>query len=780
MRNIQTILLVLLISMGGVGAVCAEPTVDHRAQLGQLDYLLAVDRLDFYSEGLADYLMDHEQTLASDAIRRIEPEDYAREQYRIQDLNNPDKWNELILQALHKKFPQLRDLTLKDIEWNYNFFRKKLLEGFKTEAVKLKKEASVFALSESLPAYNKRSVPKIDGKTILLDAERYISEKTTRAIFWDAALTDKAVEFHMGTERDFRQRISQEERDVVAEVKTRSANYNKIYLVHNPRTKEYSYAFTRISGEDRVKHLLAQLRILKFKNKVALKNEFVRVYGNANAVHSSQEARLLELFKTLPKADMVVIGQKSAISNVIAMAGMMTQVQPDLKVTVGTQNSQIQKLSQRVMETGSYFAVTTKASIVKTEYEKITSPLASSYEVLTSEQPSHDVSDVLLETKDGRLVRWRLISNMWGDEVIPVARALKNSGHEKVVYIGTAGAIINKGIKVGDVIAPAKTYTQDGKLLDLEKPSYGSDFVKTGQTLGQVTSPFDETEKWFKKWSHQIDVVELETGYLKENLGSKVSFQPYLLVSDIVGSEHESLAVAAADSGKRKNGQLKLLESLFISNNIKSPIANTEMISAEAATKSMFHKIDSLRPSRDVTSKMQLTQLALRKGLTTEAQLEALIKAEPAFDRQLLMDKLEKFSSAIGLISGRFSQLSFAIVGGDEFLNGTWNPKKRLNLQMMVGTMRADQAIQVYASELKKIQATLGPELSVEFLDFDAEKSRRAVRFTSDSRGVLSRYFENVILKKMGLNKEIDRNGGIRFRVLTESAGGMRCEAILL
>lgn len=780
MRKIYTLLLAFLIATGPIGPVRAELTAEHREQLTRLDYLLAVDRLDFYSDGLADYLMDHGQKQVAEAIRRIEPEDYAKEKYDLRDLNTPDKWNELILELLHKKFPTYKNLTLKDIEWNYNFFRKKLMEGFKADPITLKRESSVSGLDNSSVKYIKRSIPDIKGQEILLDAERYISEKTTRALFWDAALTHKSIEFHMGTERDFRQRISQEEREVVAEVKTRSANYNKIYLVYDARSKEYSYAFTRISGDDRIKHLIAQLRILKYESKVPLAKDFVRVYGNANAVHRQQEQRLLEMFKTMPKADLIVIGQKSAIGNVIAMAGMMSQVQPDIKKVVGAEKSPIQKLAQRVAETGTYFSVTTKAPVVKTEFEKIQNPMASSYEVFTSEQPSHDIADVLLETKSGKIVRWRFISNMWGDEVVPVARAIKNSGHDKVVYIGTAGGLIGKGLKVGDVVAPAKTFTQDGKLLDLEKPTYGTDFVKTGQTLGQVTSPFDETKKWFDKWSPKIDVVELETGYLKENLGSKVSFQPYLLISDVVGSEHESLAVAAADSGKRKNGQLKLLESLFVNNGIKAPISNFETIAIEGAVKAMYHKIDTLRPSRDITSKAQLTQLALRQGLKTEAELEALIKSEPAFDRQLLMDKLEKFSGALETVSKKYTGVNFALVGGDEFLNGTWNPKKSLKLQLMIGKMTAGEAQKVYSAELAKIQSAMGKELQIELISFDAEKTKSALLFSSKSRGVLVQHYESKILRKIGLTKEIDKNGGVRFREIPETARGVRCEAILL
>ncbi len=140
--------------------------------------------------------------------------------------------------------------------------------------------------------YSRRSIPQIDRENILLDTDAYVSVKTTRALYWDAALSNKSVEFHMGTERDFRQTVALEGRHIVAEVKPRAHNYNRIYLVYEPRTGEYSYAFSCISGDDRVKHLVAQLRIVMFENKIALKNNFVKVYGNANEVHKKQEQTL--------------------------------------------------------------------------------------------------------------------------------------------------------------------------------------------------------------------------------------------------------------------------------------------------------------------------------------------------------------------------------------------------------------------------------------------------------------------------------------------------------
>jgi hypothetical protein len=347
-----------------------------------------------------------------------------------------------------------------------------------------------------------------------------------------------------------------------------------------------------------------------------------------------------------------------------------------------------------------------------------------------------------------------------------------------VVYIGTAGAIRDKGFRVGDVAAPGLTYTQEGKSIPLEAPSYGLDFVKTGKVLGQVRSPFDETDKWFAEWSPKIDLVELETGYLKENLGPGVSFQPYLLVSDIVGSEHETLAVAAADSGKRKNGQLKLLESIFVDNGIKAPIANFRPILADKSYQDVFNKIDALRPSRDITSKAQLTQLALRQGLSGNEELEKLIKSEPAFDRQMLVDKLESASDALTRLAQKSPQI--VLVGPEELLNGTWNAKKTLRIQLMVGELNAAQAQVALSQELKEIAAKSQGGLEIQLIGYDREQASKGLQVTAQSRNILGSYYENVILKKAGLVKEFDKNGGVRFKPVQESSGGMRCEAVLL
>jgi hypothetical protein len=100
----------------------------------------------------------------------------------------------LILKALQRLHPEFGSLTLKDIEWKYNFFRKKLLEGFKVEPILIKSDSSASSFNEIHPDFVRRTIPGGVRSKILLDAERYIAKKTTRALFWDAAASGKEIE----------------------------------------------------------------------------------------------------------------------------------------------------------------------------------------------------------------------------------------------------------------------------------------------------------------------------------------------------------------------------------------------------------------------------------------------------------------------------------------------------------------------------------------------------------------------------------------------------------
>jgi hypothetical protein len=750
----------------------SQTTEQH---LARLNYLLAVDRLHYYSLALSDYLADHHQEILSQALRNLTPEDLYHRQWTQLRLNTPADWNAMLLEALIFQNPSFKNLKVEALNWNYNFFRNKLMEAFKAAAPK--NSGSDILVTEYPVDLSRRTLPRIKRDKLLLDAERYISEKTTRAIFWDAAQTGKNFEFHLGTERDFQMRLLLEGREIVGEVKTRANNYNPIHLLLDPRTGVYSYAFTGISGEDRLSHLMGELRIISFEGKFCEPQNSVNVYGKPSEIHESTEKTLRELFGSLPKPDLVVIGQKGALEGVIENALVAEGL------SKGALNPEVLKIKEIFEETGSYFSLTTKASLVRDAQNTGPDPESESSKVLDVELPSHEVTDVLLKTRAGEVKRWRLISNMWGDEVVPVARALKATGVHNVVYIGTAGALQGKGLKVGDVITPKITYTQSGKTLDLSEGTYGLDFVKKIPAVGQVQSPFEETQAWLKDWVSRVDAVELETGYLRENLGDQVNFQAYFLVSDIVGSESETLANASSDSGKRKNGQLRLLESLFKVQNIASAISIDQTIlnnKLGLSFKSIYDKISELRTSRDPISKYQVAQLALRSGLTSEKDLEALLKKEPSFDRDQLIDRLTEISQALNYVQSQHPQIPIILVNSSDLLKGLWNPKRPLSLQLAIGKLSSEEAQRFLSKEWPLLERLQQHQISIDLIDLKLTDVSDAYTLTPDRPDFLVQRVNQEIYLNSGLFSEFDKSGGFRFKQIDEAPLILRCEEVFL
>jgi hypothetical protein len=94
-------------------------------------------------------------------------------------------------------------------------------------------------------------------------------------------------------------------------------------------------------------------------------------------------------------------------------------------------------------------------------WEKESSLLPGKFKIYNYDNFTIEMCDYVFEGPDGKSVRWRVVSNVWGDEVIPIAEALKATGHIKVSYMGTAGAFATKGHKVGDLVVPS--IVRDGK-----------------------------------------------------------------------------------------------------------------------------------------------------------------------------------------------------------------------------------------------------------------------------------------------------------------------------
>jgi hypothetical protein len=777
----MSVLLYILCVIGFFGTVQAEE-VNHAQAKAKVQYLLSIDRIDFYNQNLADFLENKRSPELVQALRNLKPEDFFAQKFTSQELDSAKEWQKLIYNTLTKKNPSLA-VNFADLEWNYDFFKNKLALRFGVKDSKV--PAPGYEMESGTEVQSERSIPRIKGSKILLDTERYIAEKTSRAIIWDAIVNGRDFGFFVGTQSDFQEQIHKNKLEIIAEVQPMARNYNKIYLTYNGITQRYSYSMNLISGDDRIKHLGAQLRLIKFQGKSYLNKsqDKIHVYGSATQFHKSQEAVLTGIFGNLPKADKIVIGQKGAIDEVIKSAGMLDVISKNapeilagLKVEK-TKVSKFEKLLTNVNAMSSFLSDSAlPGSVMDQAYALANDPIERAYKQFDSEQASHEFTDYLLEDKNGNIKRWRVFSAVWGDEIIPIARALKNTGHKDVVYIGTAGAIANKGLKVGDVIAADHVYTHSGKKLKFNEGTLVKNERAYG--VGQVHTPFDETDKWLAAESPKIDAVEVETGYLREQLGEGVKLEAYLLISDVVGSESETLAHAAQSSSKRKKGQLKLLENLFVQNGIVAPISNYEMMPTNRVLKVTYEKIRALRPSREEFSLLQVAQLAVRQGKTSAADLEVLLKNQPAFTRADMSNAIYTLGGLLAEIQKRQPEGARVGIISESFLTGAFNPKVKTVLTIEAdGLTSKEEVIQkIGRANWNRYESALSKYFTLEIAANAG--GLVAKRFQVKSAEDFYRTFEDIVLKTAGFISEIDKNGTFRARPIPGIGGAVRCEIL--
>lgn len=748
-----------------------------------ISYLLSIDRLHFYIQNLADFLDGKKSPEVISILRDITPENIYALAISQHELDTPANWQSLIEKLANIKKPNV--VNSADLEWNYNFFKNKLMERFAVKDFKDKEIEKLFFFEEEAEIPRKRSVPKIKGSKSMLDVERYIAEKTSRAIIWDATLNDRDFEFHIGTQRDFKGRMDHSDTTIISEIYPMARNYNKIFLAFNKKTNRYCYIMNLISGDDRIKHLIAQLRLIRFNGKgfLTTNRDKVHVYGSASEFHKRQTEELLEIYNRLPKADKIIIGQKGAIDDAIRSAGMLNVISKNVpEVLIGLQlepskKTKFENLAKNANEVSNFLLDAMNPGPVKIDaaYEKTNDIFDRVYKQFNSEQPSHEFADYLLEDAHGNLKRWRVISAVWGDEIIPIADAIKLSGHKDVVYIGTAGAIAGKGIKVGDVIPGSNVITHSGKTLEFAPGKLVAKAEERKYTVGQVHTPFDETDVWLKTKGAQIDIVEVETGYLRERLGPEIKLEAYFLVSDIVGSEDETLAHAAQNSSKRKRRLLRLLENVFVKNEITTPISNFEPTPMDSKFKIIFNRLVELRRSRDIYSLMQVAYLAVRQGVESPEQLQTLLKSQPSFDRADLDYNINSLGSFLAEIQSVLPSNYKVGIISENLLNGTYNPKVKTKIDLMAEGHVEDNIKKkiglkkwaTYMEELKKY-------FDIEFIDYDAPESLMAKRFYINDASDFFELFEQEVLFRSGFATELDAKGNLKAKEIP----GLRKDAV--
>lgn len=700
-----------------LGLLLSFAAFAQTAEVDELQKLLDLDRFHAYVGRWSETMKGRGKIEIAKAMMTVSPGDIAAMNLSAQKLADAKHYDDLIYQILKKKFPNL-NVTPNDVQWAYNFYKNKLNEAYKVGSVR-NLATSPFPSLDPLP--NTPVKPFDLSGEILLDVDGYVADRTTRAVFWEASKSNRAIELHVGTPGSFKEHLASQGAKIIGEVKSQARNYNPIYLVQYPGEDTFHYAITEIAGNDRVKHLAMQSQLVRWKNANGTLSPMppVRVVGDATAKLLAEEANLKRVLQTLPPADNVLIGQKGAFERTVgslAKVNALKALEDEYPKALAKLSEPQLKFLKKIREPGVNLTelVMKEASTVDDLYEaalpvfeKLKFPVATTGTVFNLDRGSFELSDYILEGPNGKPQRWRVFSNVWGDEVIPVAKALKETGHTQITYIGTAGALPGSGLKVGDLVVPNSAMNQFGESFVLQNADKLPTGAKTINTVVNVASPFEETTDWLQTVKGKAQAVEVETAHLgKIFSGKNDKVKTYLLISDVVGVEGETLA--SASSSARRKAQINAFVSMFDEAGVKGTLP-------VSAIKGLESWIDELAPNRDVASKFHLLREAEARGLSTKKEIQKLIDEIPGFTTA----RLEK---ALATSDQRFWLLEETIANADvspkwsvsrQFVEGRWSPSQVPEIHLQVSSLKAEKELRAALSKLEAADKNFAKSLKV-------------------------------------------------------------------
>lgn len=664
----------------------------------EISYFLSIDKFKYY---LNEYSVALEGKVPDEiitAIRKITVEEIIELHLDPALLSDADNYDALIYDYLESK-NLVKGVKKADLKWNYNFFRTKLNEAFTLSPSKYDIDLSLNSGEKSLVGDTLITPEVLNPEEMTLDSSHYISNRTTRAIYWEAIQNERTIEFHLGDSREFLKGLKEQGGEILYEVKPLAKNYNKIFIVKYPGEASYRYALTNIGGKDRLDHLVHQLSLSnlgggKLKNKVIVKGDLKKFQAAKIEEHTLQ-------LKLLPKAERVIIGQKESIDGKFQIFWKIRALKnlydddPDLfnKKLDAKTREKFFVLEKAPLETifKDKKIVEDAFAAFEKEFETNPSLLPEKFKVYNYDNFTIEMCDYVFKSADGKDVRWRVVSNSWGDEIVPIAQAFKNSGHTNVVYMGTAGAFADKGYKVGDLVVPTAVVDADVKIAVKNNPMK-IDGAKYGGSVEHVGSPFEESVAWLEKARARSELVEVETSYLRKIFNSPAdNVEMYLLISDILGSETETLAHAT--SAKRKNAQNKLLAKLFErdAKGIPQPV--------KAMTKTTLEKNRDL--IFEVLGKKALaykyyvfSHLKNAKDLS-EKEILKFAEEQPAFTDSFILDRLVKVSELVHELNKKMKgKAEFDVAFSKNLVSGTWNPKtSKLNVVLKAKNAAAEKIL---------------------------------------------------------------------------------------
>lgn len=655
----------------------AETTPTQR-----LEALLNLDRFETYTEFWANTMRGRGKASLADAIHKFGPADFQAMNLNAGKLGDARNYDALILEVLNKKHPELK-ATATDVDWGYNFFKMKMNEGYLLKDVAPRKTTP-----DPVPVTDARRRPvplemsALESEEVLLDVDGYASDRTTRAVFWEASDSQRQIELFTGGPSHFQDEMTRRGAKIVGEVGTKARNYNPIYLVQNPGESGFHYAITEISGADRLKHFQLQSSLIRWQqaNGRLAPPPPVNVVGNAAAVLVEEERALAGVLKNVPRADHVVIGQKGAFERTFGSLGKIESILALNKkgAATGLFDAKELKIIVRASEAGKDLPafVMKFASDIDKLYKKAT-PLLTQHNLLSPgftsfnyDRGTYEMSDYIVKGADGKPQRWRIFSNVWGDEVLPIAGALKSTGYNSVNYIGTAGAFQGTNLKVGDLVIPRTAANIQGEITQIPRnTNVNPRGAKSVEAVINVQSPFEETRDWLQRAGKVSQVVEVETGYLASVFTDPTdNLNVQLLISDVVGSEDETLATAT--SAKRRSAQISAISEIIQDAGVTST-------GAVAQTDNMILRwISEIVPSRDAASVVQIAREAQLQGITTKPALEAFIKTQKSFTTSKLEGVLRTADVYLNkmITSLRNAGLFPKVAYSKKLFDGRYNP----------------------------------------------------------------------------------------------------------
>lgn len=758
------------------GSILSDRQVANAAASEELSRYLGVDRLQYYITEFSHAMDGKIPEEAMTAIKSITPQKLMAEGISLERLNDAHTYDKIIYEYLERHHSDI-DVTPNQIKWGYNFLKNKLNAAFVVKGTKLKGDLANTDFAPTPTRPQTLTITNINPQNLTLDSGHYISDRTTRAMFWDAAESGKTVEFHLGDSRTFMKHVQQSGAEVIAEINPMAANYNKQFIVKYPGEDTPRYAITNIGGADRLEHMVHSLALSKLTGG-QLSNKVV-VHGDIQEYHKRMANKLTEQLEHLPNADRVIIGQRGAIDGQFnlfwKLQGLQNIYQKDptkLKLRVGA--AKFAKIEEMMGELSTQsFSIHSNKSLIEKEYDKVKGLIEADPELMPAvfKQFSYDTTEVqmtdfVFKNTQGKHVRWRVLGNVWGDEVVPLAQALKNTGHNEVTYIGTTGAVPDKGYKVGDLVVPS--YVQDGtSKLRVHGQAMDIEMAKIGGSVEHVGSPFEETFTWLDLVKQRSDFVEIETSYLRRIFnGADDNLRFYLLVSDILGSEGETLA--SASSSKRRKALNQILDALFKRDSARIP-KPAELASTTNAMK-LRDKVFRLYGNKGKVFQNFILANFRDQSVPSDSEIKVFVNSVDNFSDDYFSKRVVKSSEVLSyIIRDLGEELPIPTMGVNEsFLDGKFHPKNdKIKIQLYASNNEVLEQYKQYVDKYADAIGDISRWTEIEVVRGPPPPGMVAIdgRFNLDPDYLVKLYSRSAYLQT-GMDYDVTYNGALKYHFL--------------